>query len=152
MEFPHTVKAPCREIMQLYKSTSLNAKIVLLVAIVLVTWFPLAAIFIGVALLGRWIQLHPEKVVPEGMFQGPNSSGARLIRLLLAVVGSFAVWGGTTGALNVLLSPLSRRSEILSWIVMAVAVSAGIVAAIHVREEVRARGKYSPRGLYGWRF
>jgi hypothetical protein len=46
------------------------------------------------ALLGRWIQLHPEKILPKGHFEA-GSATARIYRVQIAVMGSFAVFAGT---------------------------------------------------------
>lgn len=50
-------------------------------------------ILVRLVLLGRWMQLHPESVVPKGLFTGKNTVGARLFRGQIAVIGTLAVFG-----------------------------------------------------------
>ena len=61
----------------------------------------LAALF---GLVGRWIQLHPERIVPKGQFVGRDSSGARLFRAQVVLVGNLMVFGETFGVVFSLLS------------------------------------------------
>jgi hypothetical protein len=88
------------------------------------------------ALLGRWIQLHPEKILPQGHF-AEDSTSARLYRIQISCMGSLAVFAGTWSAvLNVCTLlihrlPLTRRGALLAGAVM------GIAAVIYVRTEVR---------------
>ena len=70
------------------------------------------------ALLGRWIQLHREKIVPTGHFMGPDTLGARLFRVQIAVIGTIAVFGGTYGALYGLLQLATFGSVALGWIMV----------------------------------
>lgn len=49
------------------------------------------------ALLGRWLQLHPEKILPPGHF-AEGSTTARIYRVQIACMGSFAVLAGTWSA------------------------------------------------------
>ena len=60
--------------------------------------------FAAFALFGRWILLYPEKLIPNGMFSGRHSLGAKVARIQVAFVGTLAVWGGAWGA-------LTRRSD-----------------------------------------
>lgn len=102
------------------------------------------------ALFGRWIQLHPEKIVPSGQFMGPDTRGARLFRVQVAVIGTIAVFGGTCGALSSLLQPATFHSVALGWIMVLTAVAAGVVAAVYVRREARARPMHKSTSPYGW--
>jgi len=102
------------------------------------------------ALFGRWIQLHPEKIVPTGQFMGPDSVGARLFRLQVAVIGTIAVFGGTYGALNGFLQFATFGSVALGWTMVLTAVATGIVAAIYVRREANARPMHQSNSPYGW--
>jgi len=68
----------------------------------------IAALF---GLVGRWIQLHPERIVPKGQFVGRDSSGARLFRAQVILVGSFTVFGGTFVVVSSLLSLLTFAPE-----------------------------------------
>jgi hypothetical protein len=69
-----------------------------------------ASLFALFALAGRWIQLHPERMVPKGQFVGPNTRGARFFRAQMAILGTFVVFGGTTAAVFSLLSLLRSTS------------------------------------------
>ncbi len=102
------------------------------------------------ALFGRWIQLHPEKIVPTGQFMGPDTIGARLFRVQVAVVGTIAVFGGTYGALHSLLQFTAFGSVVLDWIMVLVAAATGIVAAVYVRREANARPMHKSNSPYGW--
>lgn len=104
----------------------------------------------GFALLGRWLQLHPERIVPEGQFMGQNTFGARLFRAQVFLVGTFAVFGGTCGALYSLLQLAAFGSAVLDWVIRLAALVAGILAAIHVRKEVKARPVHESKSPYGW--
>jgi hypothetical protein len=88
------------------------------------------------ALLGRWIQLHPEKVLPQGHF-AEDSVTARIYRVQIACMGSFAVFAGTWSAVLNLCTllihrlPLTRRGALLAGAVL------GVAAVIYVRSEAR---------------
>jgi hypothetical protein len=90
------------------------------------------------ALLGRWIQLHPEKILPRGHFAG-NSVSARVYRVQIACMGSFAVFAGTwsavlnIGTLLIHKLPITRRSALFAGVVLAIA------AVLYVRWEARGR-------------
>lgn len=88
-----------------------------------------------IALGGRWVQLYPERVVPKGHFTGPNTRGARLFRIQIAILGTFAVFAGTCSAVFSLLSLLIFGSESLGWIAQLMGVVAGILVALRVRRE-----------------
>ena len=95
------------------------------------------------ALLGRWIQLHPEKIIPRGHF-AEDSTSARIYRIQIACMGSFAVFAGTWSAvLNILALliyrlPVTRRTALFAGAVL------GIAAVLYVRREVRARQRLQP--------
>lgn len=101
------------------------------------------------AWLGRWIQLHPEKILPQGHFAA-DSATARIYRVQIACVGSFAVLAGTWSAvLNVCVLlihklPFTRRTALLAGAVL------GIGAAIYVRREVSARQRRESGSLQRW--
>ena len=104
---------------------------------------------LGFALLGRWVQLHPEKLVMDGMFQGPHTLGARVFRTEVAFIGSLAVLGGTCGTISLLTLPFN--SEALSAIGRIVGLIVGVTAALHVRKEVRRRRRdYVSSSPHGW--
>lgn len=107
-------------------------------------------LFVGFALVGRWLQLHPEKVFPQGWFTSENAFGARLSRAEATVIGIFAVFGGTYFALYTALQPVASRSEVLSWVVVCVSFISGLVAAILVRREVKTQPRYESKSPYGW--
>jgi hypothetical protein len=102
------------------------------------------------ALFGRWVQLHPEKIVPTGHFTGPDTLGARLFRAQVAVIGTIAVFGGTYGALHGLLQFATFGSVAFGWIVVLTAVATGVVAAVYVRREANARPMHKSTSPYGW--
>jgi hypothetical protein len=102
------------------------------------------------AFVGRWIHLHPERTVPKGHFVGPNTLGARLFRIQMAILGTFMVFGGTTGAVFSLLSLLTFGSVRLELSAKLIGVVAGILAAVWVRKEARRRPEYVSNSPYGW--
>ena len=109
-----------------------------------------AILFAGFSLGGRWIQLHPERIVTKGQFVGPDTRGARLFRAQMAILGTFVVFGGTTAAVFSLLSlviPASVRFEVIAELIGGVA---GVFAAIRVRKEARTRPQYVSTSPYGW--
>jgi hypothetical protein len=109
-----------------------------------------AIFFVVFALGGRWIQHHPERTVPKGHFVGANTLGARLFRAQVAILGTFMVFGGTTGAVFSLLSLLTPASLRLELFAKLIGVVAGVLAAIRVRREVRTRPEYVSSSPYGW--
>ena len=107
----------------------------------------LAALF---GLVGRWIQLHPERIVPKGQFVGRDSFGARLFRAQVVLVGTFMVFGGTFGVVFSALSRLTFRSAILQVLAQLICLVVGVLAAIRVRKEARSRPEYVSSSPYGW--
>ena len=99
---------------------------------------------------GRWIQLRPERVVPKGQFTGPNSLGARLFRLQIALVGTFIVFAGTAAAVYSLISVMTFRSRPLEVISRLICVAVGAFAAIYVRRQVKSQPEYVSSSPYGW--
>jgi len=98
------------------------------------------------AALGRWFQLHPEKIPIQGTFEGPQSSGAIAFRQVVAVLGTFAVFIGVLFGIYSL--SLWSDSSLLHAIVLVFGTAAGVFAARRVREEVRS--KYQPiAGQFG---
>jgi hypothetical protein len=89
----------------------------------------IVGILISVAftLGGRWVQLHPERVVPKGWFVGPNTFGARLFRGRMAVLGTFAVFVATWIAISSILSLFAFSSVILWWEAQLLSAAAGQV-------------------------
>jgi hypothetical protein len=102
------------------------------------------------ALFGRWLQLHPEKLVPSGQFMGPDTTGARLFRAQIAIIGTIAVFGGTCGAFHELLRFAAFGSVVLRWMMVLAAAATGIVAAVYVRREANARPMHKSNNPYGW--
>jgi hypothetical protein len=109
-----------------------------------------AIVCVVFAVGGRWAQLNPERVVPKGQFVGPNTAGARLFRLQVAILGTVAVFAGTSGAVFSVLSLLTVRSLFLTLAVKLIGAVAGTLVAIHVRKEARNRPEYVGSGPYGW--
>lgn len=103
---------------------------------------------VAFAFFGRWLQLHPEKIVPKGWFAGPNTFLARMFRVQVAFVGTFAVFGGTSGAVFGVLSAFTFNSIVLGWTAQVIGLSVGIYAAIRVRKQVRVRPE-SGTSIYG---
>jgi len=109
-----------------------------------------ALFFTGFALLGRWVQLHPERVAPKGHFIGPDTFGARLFRTEVAVVGTVAVLGSTWATVRSLFSLLTTSSAVLTAVMQLAGLAAGAAAAIYVRKEVSIRPPYVSASPYGW--
>ena len=110
----------------------------------------LIVMFVGCALGGRWVQLHPEKIAPKGWFVGENSFGARLLRAQATVTGGFAVFIGTTFALSTVLEPLTFGHGRLRFLTWCVGIASGVLAAAYVRREVKNRPPYQSTTPYGW--
>jgi hypothetical protein len=108
---------------------------------------PLFSLF---ALLGRWVQLHPEKIVSKGHFAGENTFGARLFRIQVACLGTFIVFCGTWCALFALLHVFTFDSVVLQGIVQFAAIGGGIIAAMVVRKEANARPRHVSDNPFGW--
>jgi hypothetical protein len=109
-------------------------------------------VFISVffAFGGRWILLHPERLVSKGQFTGPDSPGARLYRIQALVVGTGMVFGGTSMAVSSLASLLSFGSAVMLWMGSLLGIAAGVIAAMHVHKEAKARPPYVSNSPYGW--
>ncbi len=90
------------------------------------------------ALLGRWIQLHPEKILPKGHFAA-DSATARIYRVQIACMGSFAVFAGTWSAVLNILTLLIHRLPVTRRTTLFAGALLGIAAVLYVRREVRAR-------------
>jgi hypothetical protein len=95
------------------------------------------------ALLGRWIQLHPEKILPKGHFEA-DSTTARIYRVQIAVMGSFAVFAGTWSVVLNILALLIHRLPVTRRAALFAGAALGIAAVIYVRREVRARQRLQP--------
>ena len=101
------------------------------------------------ALLGRWIQLHPEKILPRGHF-AEDSVSARVYRVQIACMGSFAVFAGTwsvalnIGTLLIHKLPITRRTALFAGVVVAMA------AVLYVRREARARQRRESNSPRVW--
>jgi len=105
--------------------------------------------FVLFALGGRWAQLHPERIVSKGLFTGRDTFGARLFRAQIAVIGTFAVFFGTQSVIFTALSSVVH-SVALIWIAHLIAITTGIIAAVHVRREVQGQPKYVSDTPNGW--
>ncbi len=102
------------------------------------------------ALAGRWLQLHPERVFPEGFFTGQSTLGARVGRAQIVLLGTFMVAAGTFFAIIALVIALPFHSDVLLWTAIAAGSMAGLVAAIYVRKEAKARLLHKSKSPYGW--
>jgi hypothetical protein len=105
---------------------------------------------IAFAFAGRWIQLHPERLVSKGQFLGQNTIGARLFRIQAAILGALMVFGGTTAAVRAVVSPLTHGSAALEWTANLIGVLAGVLAVAYVRREVKSRPPYFSNTPFGW--
>jgi hypothetical protein len=99
----------------------------------------------GVALFGRWVQLHQEKIVPPGHFTGLDKFRARLFHGQVAALGTIAVSGGTYLALHNLLQFATLGSVALGWITTVIAIASAMIAAAYVRSEASARATYKSK-------
>jgi len=90
------------------------------------------------------------EIVPKGQFVGRDSSGARLFRAQVVLVGTLMVFGGTFGVIVSLLSLLTFRSLVLQLLARLIGLVVGVLAAICVRKEVRSRPEYDSDSPYGW--
>jgi hypothetical protein len=101
------------------------------------------------AWLGRWIQLHPEKILPQGHF-AEDSTTAHIYRIQIACMGSFAVFAGTwsavlnAGTLLIHRIPLTRRGVLLGGAAL------GVAAVLYVRTEVRMRRRKANSPSESW--
>lgn len=95
------------------------------------------------AWLGRWIQLHPERILPKGHFAA-DSAAARIYRVQIACMGSFAVFAGTWSAVLSILTLLIHRLPVTRRTALFAGAVLGIAAVIYVRREVRARQRPQP--------
>src|SRR3954454_25395095 len=96
-------------------------------------------ILVTVALFGRWVQMHPGRIVGEGMFPARDSLGARSFRGVVAFLGSCAVFAGVYGALWNVLRPETVGSAGFRLMLRLMFAIAGIIAVIYVRKEVKSR-------------
>jgi hypothetical protein len=108
---------------------------------------PLSVAF---AFLGRWFLLHPEKLAPKGQFMGPDTLGARLFRLQVTAVGTFAVFFGAFGAIFSALLWIAFFSPALLVLPVIFGISCGVYAVIYVRKEVKSRPAYASSNPHGW--
>src|SRR6185369_654381 len=90
------------------------------------------------AFLGRWLQLHPERMIWKELCAGPNTWAARLFRFQVSFVGGFALFFGTFGAIFMLLSLFTFDSEFLKFLSLVFATLGAVAAYILVRREVKA--------------
>lgn len=104
----------------------------------------------GFAAVGRWMQLHQEKVFPKGHFVAVDSWGAKLGRAQVALVGSFAVFAGTTGTLLAFFRIIPSKSNVVTIIGFVLAVSIGMLAFFHVRREVKSLPPPKSTHPHGW--
>jgi hypothetical protein len=102
------------------------------------------------AALGRWMLLHPESVFPKGSFVAVSSPGAKLSRLQVLIIGSLAVFAGTTLTLTGLFSLIPIHFKVLAAIESVIALAAGVYALLHVRREVAARPAPQTGDPNGW--
>ena len=100
------------------------------------------------AFLGRWIQFHPEKLVLQGTFENPQSSGAIEYRKMIAVVGTFGVFAGVCGGIYSL--SFWFDSGLLHLLLLLTGIFVGVLAARHVRREVREKYQPAPGQFSLW--
>jgi len=106
--------------------------------------------FAAFALFGRWALLYPEKVIPNGMFSGRDSLGAKVARIQVGFVGTFAVWGGTWGALTMALTLVTPAKPWMQFVTAATGCIAGAFAAVLVHRERKLRVPHRSEHPLGW--
>jgi len=104
---------------------------------------------LAAALLGRWIQLHPERILPRGHF-AEDSAPARFYRVQIAVMGSFAIFAGTWSAVLNLCILLIHRLPLTRRAALFAGAALGIAAVLYVRREVRVRQRREPASPQAW--
>ena len=106
--------------------------------------------FAAFALFGRWILLYPTKLIPSGMFSGRDSFGAKVARVQVAFVGTFAVWGGTWGALTMAITLVTPWEAWMHFVATATGCIAGVIAAALVHRERKVRAPHRSEHPLGW--
>jgi hypothetical protein len=106
----------------------------------------LAAVVLG----ARWLEIHPESIVPKGHFASFNSPSARLFRVVVSFMGSFFIVFGVWGTVLTLRNLASVNSVALNLVAHVVGMSLGLVAAYYVRRETRLQQPTKPDSPYGW--
>jgi len=90
------------------------------------------------ASLGRWIQLHPEKILPRGAFADDGVT-ARIYRAQIACMGSFAVFAGTWSTVLGILVLTTHKLLLTRRTALVIGAALAIAAVIYVRREVSAQ-------------
>ena len=102
---------------------------------ILVFWL-IALVLSGAwGLAGRWILLHPDRVVPKDLFSSHESLSARVGRAEITFVGTFMVFAGAVG--TVFYTAVLLRSP--EWVAQFVAVAVGSYIGYRVYKDVRQR-------------
>ena len=102
----------------------------------------------GFALVGRWIQLYPQRIFPDGHFT--TERGWQSARRGVAILGTFAVFMGTYGVMFGVFQPLTAMVSYLGLLVTLLGLFAGFYVARYVRREVAARPPHVSKNPYGW--
>ena len=102
------------------------------------------------AWFGRWLLLHPEKVVPKGHFTGEHTFGALLFRAQIKLIGYLAVFFGAWCAVFSLGSIFIFISEWMGIVAQIAGCTAAILVVAFVRKDVRAKPRYESTSPYGW--
>jgi hypothetical protein len=105
---------------------------------------------IAFASLGRWLLLHPERLVPKGQFMGPNTFGARLFRLQVTAVGTLAVFFGASGSIFAALYWIASFAPVLLTLPVILGGFFGVYSVTYVRKELKSRPAYISNNPHGW--
>lgn len=65
-------------------------------------------------------------------------------------MGTLMVFGGTTGTVRSLLSLFTTNSAQFEWTANLVGATAGVIAAVYVRKQVKKRPPYVSNTPFGW--
>ncbi len=102
------------------------------------------------ALGGRWVQLHPEKIVPKGYFVSINCPTARLFRIVVPLMGGFFVVGAIWVATSSLLGLLTTNPTVLNWVVPVIGIVIGVCVELYVRRQAHSEPLKESDSPYGW--
>jgi hypothetical protein len=105
---------------------------------------------VAMALFGRWLQMHPDRLVIEGAFAQRDSLAARTFRSLIAVLGSFAVFAGIYSALWNVRNPENVGSAGFRLLLRFGFAVVGMFAVVYVRKQAKAHPLPQSKSVYGW--
>jgi hypothetical protein len=91
------------------------------------------------ALLGRWVQLHFDKILPKTVTEGADPRLTGILRLEFVIVGTVAVVLGSCGTVLGMARIFGQDAATMHRVMLPVGIAAGVAAAVYVRREVRAK-------------